>query len=310
LLFDGEAERFYRIYVANTVQTLNEAYARLLEVYNSATRQTRAKKEFSHLRVLEVAQKEKVSIHAALERVRNEITIKAPQGPPTHRDKYHKIDFSHDAVIGLPWAKEPLGRCQSAKVPWTIAELYEALYAAYLQEQEEKDARRHDQACYRGSTIGDLPNIPGVAGINFTDQGLNGRARTPGSRSSKPSDYQNRIGPRRCFTCDSPDHLIRDCTEPKRTMQTVASKVAKLNNARDVKRVLYDNVCQMEGALFNKGDDEDPEFKSFFHTNTENDSSPSNDTPDIEIPVDVFYQKTAAARESDSSSSDGLACDF
>jgi hypothetical protein len=80
-------------------------------------------------------------------------------------------------VIGLPWAKEPLGRCQSAKQPWTFAELYAALDAAYLQEQEEQDSRRRDRACYRGSAIGNLATIPGVAGINFTDQGLYGRAR-------------------------------------------------------------------------------------------------------------------------------------
>jgi hypothetical protein len=187
-------------------------------------------------------------------------------------------------VIGLPWAKEPLGRCQSANIPWTFAELYAALDVAYLQEKEEQDARRRDRACYC------VPTIPGVAGINFTDHGLYGRARTPGSRSSKPSDYQNRIGPHRCYNCDSPAHLIRDCTEPKQTMQNVASKVAKLNNVRDVKRVLYEVVYQMEDALFNEEEDEYPAFKAFFHTNAENDSSPSNDTPDIEIPADVFYQ--------------------
>jgi hypothetical protein len=65
----------------------------LLKEYNSATRQNRVKKELSRLRVLDIAQKEKISIHAALERVRNEITNKTPQGPPTHCDEYHKIYF-------------------------------------------------------------------------------------------------------------------------------------------------------------------------------------------------------------------------
>jgi hypothetical protein len=109
----------------------------LIEEYNSTTRQNRVTKELSRLRVLEVAQKEKISIHAALERDRNKITNKAPQGPPTHRDEYHKIDFLHDPVIVLPWAKEPLGRCQSAKVPWTFAKLYAALDAAYLGARGE-----------------------------------------------------------------------------------------------------------------------------------------------------------------------------
>jgi hypothetical protein len=83
-------------------------------------------------------------------------------------------------------------------------------------------------------------------------------------------------------------------------VQNVASKVAKLNNVRDVKRVLYEVVCQMEDALFNEEEDDDRAFKEFFHTNAENDSSPSNDTPDMELPADVFYQKMAAARESNS----------
>jgi hypothetical protein len=140
LLFDGKAKRFYRNYVANTGQTFTEAHTRLLEEFNSTTRQNRVKKVLSRLRVLEVAQKEKISILAALERVCKEITNKAPKEPPTHRDEYHKIDFLHDAVIGLPWAKEPLGRRHSAKVPWTFAELYAALDAANLQEQEEQDS--------------------------------------------------------------------------------------------------------------------------------------------------------------------------
>jgi predicted phage-related endonuclease len=71
LLFDGEAKRFYRNYVANTVKTFNEAHARLLEEHNSSTRQNRVKKELSRLRVLEIAQKEKIYIHAAVERARN-----------------------------------------------------------------------------------------------------------------------------------------------------------------------------------------------------------------------------------------------
>jgi hypothetical protein len=63
----------------------------------------------------------------------------------------------------------------------------------------------------------------------------------------------------------------------------------------------------MEDALLNEEDDEDPAFKAFFHRNAENDSNPSNDTPDIEIPGDVFYQTMAEARESDSPSPDGRA---
>jgi hypothetical protein len=128
------------------VKTFNKAHARLIEEYNSATRQNRVKKELSRLRVLDIAQKEKISIHAARERVRNEITNETPKGPPTHRDEYHMIDVLHEAVIGLPWAKEPLGWCQSAKQPWTFADLYAALDAAYLQEQVEQDARRRDRA--------------------------------------------------------------------------------------------------------------------------------------------------------------------
>jgi hypothetical protein len=81
-------------------------------------------------------------------------------------------------------------------------------------------------------------------------------------------------------------------------MQNVASKVAKHNNVLDVKRVLYEVVYQMEDSLFNEEEDEDPAFRAFFHTNAGNYSNPSNDTPDIEIPADVFYQKMAAARES------------
>jgi hypothetical protein len=47
-------------------------------------------------------------------------------------------------------------------------------------------------------------------------------------------------------------------------MQTVAGKVAKLNSARDVKKVIYEVVRQTEGALFNDEEEGDPAFKAFF----------------------------------------------
>jgi hypothetical protein len=66
-----------------------------------------------------------------------------------------------------------------------------------------------------------------------------------------------------------------------------------------VKKELYEVMCKMEDALLNEEGEEDPAFKTFFYTESteaECEPGPSDDTSDIEIQADGFYQKMAAAR--------------
>jgi hypothetical protein len=107
--------------VEGVASSFAEANAILLKQYNLPARQNRVKKHLDRLRVAEIASTERISITAALEKVRAEIAEKSGQGPPTHRDESHKCEYLHRSVVGLPWATDVLGRSQSAETPWDFS---------------------------------------------------------------------------------------------------------------------------------------------------------------------------------------------
>jgi hypothetical protein len=95
-------------------------------------------------------------------------------------------------VIGASWAKSALSISQSASPPWSFQALYAALAAAWLQEQEEIEARQIDGRSSAGPENLTVPQVPGMF---FQGQGVYGRPRQPGSRSSAPNKEYSAIYP-------------------------------------------------------------------------------------------------------------------
>jgi Zinc knuckle len=146
--------------------------------------------------------------------------------------------------------------------------LYSALVAAYLQHQEELDARRNDRNAYR--TTAPMPSVPGLNSVMYQGQGMYARPRAPGSKSSAPQGFHNNRPvsanhngrTRRCYNCNSEKHTIRDCPEPRQMVKNIAERASRLDTIDDMKRILYEVATQAKDAIF-ADPDEDEQYKAF-----------------------------------------------
>jgi Zinc knuckle len=139
--------------------------------------------------------------------------------------------------------------------------LYVALDAAWLQEQEEVEARQFDgkvHGCSENMVERQMP------GLYFQGQGMYGRPKDPRSRSFAPSRSSightsnsapgkngiDRFGkPRLCNNCQSPDHFIRDCDDkPRNIFRNVAKQIK--NNPEQIRQILFEMCLQAEDACF------------------------------------------------------------
>jgi Zinc knuckle len=166
------------------------------------------------------------------------------------------VEYLYKAVVGATWAKSVLSSSQSASPPWDFQTLYAALDAAWLQEQEEVEPRQFDGKMHGRSETTVDRQIPG---LYFQGQGMYGRPKTPGSRSSAPS--RSSIGntsnnapgkngidrfrkPRLCNNCQSPDHFIRDCDRPRNILRNVAQQIK--NNPEQIRQILFEMFCKLK----------------------------------------------------------------
>jgi Zinc knuckle len=198
------------------------------------------------------------------------------------------------AVLGMPWAKETLTRCTNADPAWTLKDLHGHLDSAYLQEEEEEAARAAD------GHLQDMPANAALPGIFYQGQGIYGRERNPGSRSSapngffkRPSDVDRFGSKRQCWNCGSDNHLIRDCRKPRNMMAIVAKRASKAKSKDELKQVLYEVIVQTEDAIF---ENENEGAATFWQTNlSDSDGRYSSDSDcDSSInkspPPDTLYQ--------------------
>jgi hypothetical protein len=184
------------------------------------------------------------------------------------------------AVVGANWAKSALSNCQSASPPRSFQALYAALDAAWLQEPEEIEARQTD-----GKSSARLEPLSGsqISDLFFHGQGVYGRPRQPGSRSSVPYKSSNinvssvttpgkngfdRLGnPRLCNNCQSKDRFVRDFDKPKNRLRNVANQIKF--NPDTIRQILFEVCLQTEDAMLKNEADE---YSSFF-TNEEKEST-------------------------------------
>lgn len=236
--------------MAKVVQVFEEADILMKEEYNSLTRQNRCRAQLQKLRLAHVIRKEKIDTVAALEHIRDTITKLASQGPQEYRQEAHKREYLHEAVLGNPWATQCLATCKIEN--WSFQKLYTTLDAAFLHHEQSEIARKRDIKWSEGADHFSAKPI----GTYYEGQGVYGRPRKPGSRSSAPfvpgqssrTRGSSSTGRRLCYNCGEPGHYIPECTKPQNIALTVASMVKK--DGKNVKKILYELSCQSQEAIF------------------------------------------------------------
>lgn len=277
-LFVGEALRFYRNNVAYTAVDLRQAKSMMKEEYNSVTRQNRCRAQLQKLRLVNVMRKEKVIIVVALEHICDEITKLSGHGPVECRMEAHKREYLHEAVIENPWATQCLA---TSKIEgWSFQKLYTALDAAYLHHEQTEAAKKRDGK--RNDKNSDHFSSKPI-GTYYEGQGICGRPRTPGSRSSAPHQprpfVRDTKHQKMCFNCGEPGHFIRNCKRPHIIALIVADLVKKKGS--NAKAILYELSCQSQDAIFPNQHEE--EFAAMFRGddveggNSENDENEDDD---------------------------------
>lgn len=231
-IFAGEAMRFFDSNVDGKVETISEAVLLMNKQYNSTTRQTAVQNRLTHLRHGKLVAKE-MGNKEALEHIYETITKLSPQLPINYRDDSHKRDYLRVSVVGIPWARPPLGRL--ATVNMSFEQLYAELVCSLQLEEEFEEA--NDLNPSGASTS---PVVQSSAKQTFfAGQGIYGRpnkgfgATRPGHGKGGGSSTKDGRGARfnplsiaGCFNCDDPKHVLKNCPKPINTMKATERKVA------------------------------------------------------------------------------------
>jgi len=288
-LFTGDAKRFYYHRVDGYATGFSQAVEMIEREYNSVVRKDRCKNYLSTLRLAKFVE-EGTEISAALEKTYKVITKLAPQVPRSHQGEAHKVEFLRKAVIGYPWATEPLSRIATHDL--TFQMLYGELESALHLEKESQLARIRDKV----STTRVKEEVPGVL---YQSQGryLNkhvGITRRPQNfhdqRHSHHGAHQPSID---CFNCGG-DHPMRKCDKPmnfaraaQRRMEWYAKKKGSQVPAH---KVLFELCSQLDPDMENQEQlDPDPqpdESTEEEHGNLE-DALAFLEVPDSESTCDI-----------------------
>lgn len=212
-IMSGDAKRFYLDKVQAYASSFSQAVDMVSAEYNSIVRQNRVKNYLVGYRMSTLLS-DGVTEAAALEQTYKTITKLAPQVPRSHQGDAHKVEFLRNAVVGSPWATEPLSRIATHGL--TFQQLYGELEAALHLHKEARLAVAHASASgHRPPATQDVP------GIYFTGQGRYARP----SRGTAAGRAKRTGGPSRpggvdplaimgCFNCDDDAHTMKDCPRP------------------------------------------------------------------------------------------------
>ncbi len=254
-ILSGDAKRFYLDKVQSYATSFNQAVDMVSAEYNSIVRQNRVKNYLVGYRMSTLIS-DGVTEAAALEQTYKTITKLAPQVPRSHQGDAHKVEFSRNAVVGSPWATEPLSRIATHGL--TFQQLYGELEAALHLHKEARLAVAHASASGHR-----LPSTQDVPGILFAGQGryarpnrgsATGHTKRAGS-SSRPSGH-NPLAIMGCFNCDDAAHTMKDCPRPidaakaaQRRLDYYAKKDA---GKASIAAVLFELCTQVDAILISE----------------------------------------------------------
>jgi len=126
-LLRGDAMRLYLDKVQPYATSFTHAVDQVSAEYNSIAPQNRVKNYLKSYR-MRTLMAEGMTETAALEQTYKTITKLAPQVPLSYQGDEHKVELLRKAVIGSPWATEPLSRIATNQL--TFQQLYGELEAA------------------------------------------------------------------------------------------------------------------------------------------------------------------------------------
>jgi len=223
-LLAGDAKRFYLENVQAFATSFNQAVELVSTEYNSVVRQSRVKNYLSTFRMSTLVAQGKTETFA-LEQTYKNIMKLAPMVPRSHQGDAHRVDFLRHAVVGYPWANEPLSRVPTHNL--SFQQLYGELEAALQLHGEAK------QAIAKDNPADGAPGSTEVATVLYAGQGVYGRPNK--GIGAKSAGGTSRAGQRKegfdpltlmgCFNCDDPGHTMRDCPHPRDVTRAAKRKL-------------------------------------------------------------------------------------
>jgi len=174
----------------------------------TAVHQVRAANHLQNLRMSDFI-KADVSEVDALEKVFTIIARVAKKLPREFPGDAHRAHFLRGAVIGYPWAMQPLSR-QDVQ-PVTFQELYGELHASLSLKTDAERAVVRDRASSAADTADD-----GVTSVYFGGQGRYAVANKGSATrlSARPAGEHRAAGPPRragCCNCGDKTHRLPAC---------------------------------------------------------------------------------------------------
>lgn len=208
-LLRGDAKRFYLSELEPFATSYVDAVARIRAEYHSAVHQSQAQNTLSSLRMASFVANGMTEQDALAETYRT-IARTAKLLPPSHQGEAHRVNYLRGAVVGYPWATEPLSRIPTARLGFQ--QLYGELQSTLFLCEEAKRAVLQDSA------INAKPVAASSGAMDVLYGGQRWYATNPkdkgGYGSGKPSGRFNPLSVMGCFNCDKPNHSAKDCPEP------------------------------------------------------------------------------------------------
>lgn len=298
LMLTGEAKEFFYTNVDGMAETYEQVLQMMKGQYLNDTVQERCHTELEKLDLGEVMKSNNMTVPKALNYIRDRIVTLNSLGPEDRKTENLRRDYMHNAVKGHSWATNTLSRAKTGK--WPLNQLYQQLDSDW---QLAQDVQQRKQAM-RGKAV--HPRV------YYTGQGMYGKPRQPGSRSSVPGSehrsgpagndrrwdkakvrFQNKEFTGKCFNCLEPGHIMAKCTKPKRgVLKNVHSALSKA----PMHQVLFELSMQAEDPMEVPQEEEDQnkegadvdEFQALYesHMSGTGEAGPSEDASQAQDAVD------------------------
>jgi len=243
-LVRGNAKRFYLTSYIQTCRTYIQAVGRIAAEYNSPVKQNQIHNKLTDLRMRSFVVKG-MKIGDALTETYRVILKLSKMAPPAFVGEYYRVSYLRDAVIGYPWATEPLSRMSKHNVSFLM--LFNELQSALHLHEEAQRAVLRDNAAFGMGIDAKEPRVMYQGQARY---GVSNRPASSGvvTSSKKPFDPLTLMG---CFNCGNRGHTVDDCQLPRDDNKIKVKRMEYLNKRREkrneVAKVLHALCDQLAG---------------------------------------------------------------